>query len=150
MREGLALREDSGVRYIQPYCRSLMAEGHLGSGQSAEALATFDTALSETQETEEFWFQAELYRGRGELFLTQPDLDEHEAEACFGKAIEIACAQSAKSLELRAATSLARLWQRQGKNVEARNFLAQIYDQFTEGFDTADLKMAKALLDDLA
>ena len=92
MREGLALREDSGVRYVQPYYRSLMAESHLGSGQSAEALATFDTALSETQETEEFWFQAELYRGRGELFLTQPHLDEHEAEACFGKAIEIACA----------------------------------------------------------
>ncbi len=150
MRGGLALREDSGVRYIRPYYRSLMAEGHLGSGQSAEALATFDTALSEAQETEEFWFQAELYRGRGELFLTQPDLDEHEAEACFGKAIEIARAQSAKSLELRATTSLARLWQRQGKVAEARNSLAQIYDRFTEGFDTADLKMAKALLDDLA
>jgi len=103
MREGLALRENSGVRYIQPYQLSLLAEGYLGSGQFAEALLTFDTALGEVQQTEELWFQAELYRRRGELFLSRPDLDDDEAEACFGKAIEIARAQSAKSLELRAA-----------------------------------------------
>jgi predicted ATPase len=92
---------------------------------------------------------AELYRIKGELLLGQTVPDEEEAESCFQKAIEVARSQTAKSLELRAAMSLSRLWQRQGKMPEARQLLTDIYGWFTEGFDTADLKAAKALLEEL-
>jgi predicted ATPase len=84
------------------------------------------------------------------LLLYQAVLDEKQAEACFQQALDVACRQQAKSLELRAAMSLARLWQRQGKRDEARVLLAPVYGWFTEGFDTADLQEAKALLDALA
>jgi predicted ATPase len=90
-----------------------------------------------------------LHRVKGELLLTNTPNAPSEAEACFNLALDIARKQSARSLELRAATSLARLWQEQRKLQEARDLLAPIYDWFTEGFDTADLKEAKALLDEL-
>ncbi len=95
---------------------------------------------------------AELYRIKGELLLAQEGKREEysEAEVCFQKAIEAARSQSAKSLELRAVRSLSRLWQKQGKKDEARRMLAEIYGWFTEGFDTADLKEAKALLEELS
>jgi predicted ATPase len=103
--------------------------------------------------TDERWNEAELYRLKGELTLQSkvqgPSYKVKEAEEYFLKAIEIARQQQAKSLELRAATSLARLWQRQGKKAEAHNLLSDIYNWFTEGFDTLDLKEAKALLDEL-
>jgi predicted ATPase len=91
----------------------------------------------------------ELYRVKGELLLRQRIPDAPEAETCFRQALDIARRQQAKSLELRAAMSLARLWQRHGKRAEARELLAPIYGWFTEGFDTADLKDAKALLHEL-
>jgi hypothetical protein len=118
--------------------------------------------------TEERMYEAELYRLKGQLTLQKfqvsgstfqvtnpqslvPDPQtEAEAEACFHKAIEIARRQEAKSLELRAVMSLARLWQQQNKKDEARQMLAEIYGWFTEGFDTADLKEAKALLEELS
>ena len=81
--------------------------------------------------------------------MAQPAADEQQAEACFQNALKVARGQSAKSLELRAATSLSRLWQRQGKTAEARQLLGEIYGWFTEGFDTADLKAAKTLLEEL-
>jgi predicted ATPase len=94
--------------------------------------------------------EAELYRLKGELLLTRSSEHHVEAESCFRQALDIARRQEAKSLELRAAMSLARLWQHQGKRVEARELLAAIYGWFTEGFDTADLQEAKALLEALS
>jgi predicted ATPase len=95
-------------------------------------------------------WEPELYRLKGELLLQQSSDNQAEAETCFHHALDIARNQQAKSWELRAATSLARLWQQQGKREEARQVLAAVYDWFTEGFDTADLQDAKSLLDELA
>ena len=105
---------------------------------------------------EERYYEAELYRLKGELTLKQSrgrssrSLVQLEAEKCFFQAIDIARHLSMKSLELRAVTSLSQLWKRQGKTKEAKQMLAEIYDWFTEGFDTADLKTAKALLEQLS
>src|SRR4029450_9280121 len=99
---------------------------------------------------EERWWEAEIHRLRGVLLLRQPGTPQAEAEACFQHALDVARTQQAKSLELRAAMSLARLWQQQGKRAAAHDLLAPIYGWFTEGFDTADLQEAKALLDALA
>ena len=96
------------------------------------------------------WNEAEVHRVKGELLLARSPSDQAEAEASFRKALDVARDQSAKSWELRAATSLARLWQQQGGKDEARQLLAPVYDWFTEGFDTRDLKCAKALLEELA
>ena len=96
------------------------------------------------------WWEAELYRLKGELLLQHSAAQPEEAEACFQQALDIARRQQAKSLELRAAMSLSRLWQQQGKRDEARELLAPLYGWFTEGFDTADLQEAKALLEALA
>jgi predicted ATPase len=104
--------------------------------------------LAET--TGERWYEPELYRLKGELLLQQSSDNHTEAEHCFQHALHVARTQQAKSFELRTATSLARLWQRQGKRTEAHELLAPVYDWFTEGFDTADLQDAKALLDALA
>jgi predicted ATPase len=100
--------------------------------------------------TGERWYESELYRLKGALLLQQSSDDHMKAEHCFHHALEIARNQQAKSFELRTATSLARLWQQQGKLKEAYDLLALVYGWFTEGFDTADLKDAKALLDALA
>jgi predicted ATPase len=99
--------------------------------------------------TEERWWAAEVYRLQGVLLLQLPIPDVGQAEACFQHALDVARRQEAKSLELRAATSLARLWQQQGKRAEAYELLAPIYGWFTEGFDTADLQEARALLEEL-
>ena len=95
-------------------------------------------------------YEAELHRIKGELLLRETAPDEQQAEACFQNALKVSRSQSAKSLELRAAMSMSRLWQIQGKNDEARQLFGDIYGWFTEGFDTADLKEAKALLEELA
>ena len=108
----------------------------------AEALAVLDT-------TELRYYAAELYRLKGALLLQQAVPDAAQAEACFQQALDIARQQQAKSWELRAATSLARLWQQQGKRDEAHALLAPVYGWFTEGFDTADLQDAKVLLAEL-
>ena len=97
-----------------------------------------------------YWCEAELYRVQGELLLKRSILDVQQAEACFQHALAIARRQQAKSWELRAATSLAQLWQQQSKRAEVHALLAPIYGWFTEGFDTADLQDAKALLEELA
>ena len=99
--------------------------------------------------TGEYYYSAEIVRLKGELLLASNDR-RAEAEGCFKKALETARAQDAKSLELRAAGSLARLWNGEGKRSEASDLLAPIYDWFTEGLDTADLRAAKNLLDELA
>ena len=106
-------------------------------------------ALTQADKTGERWCEAELYRLKGELLLQQASDNSTEVESCFHQAIAIAQNQQAKSWELRAATSLARLWQQQGKREEAYDLLAPVYHWFSEGFDTADLQDAKALLDEL-
>ena len=98
----------------------------------------------------ERWFEAERHRLRGELLLALSADYQAEAETWLRQALAIAHRQQVKSLELRAAMSLARLWQQQGKRAEARELLAPVYGWFTEGFNTADLQEAKALLDELA
>ena len=105
------------------------------------------TAIETTKET---WFEAEVNRIAGEIALMSPEPDAAKAEAYFERALAVARQQQAKSWELRAAMSLARLWRDQGKVQQARELLAPVYGWFTEGFDTRDLKEAKALLEELA
>jgi len=119
--------------------------GHIEDG--LQALAEAHTLV---EQQEERWWEAEVCRLRGVLLLRQPGTPQAEAEAWLQRALDVARRQEAKSLELRAAMSLARLWQQQGKQAEARVLLAPIYDWFTEGFDTADLQEARALLDALS
>jgi predicted ATPase len=134
----------------RPYYLALLAEADGEVGQAEEGLHLLVEASSHLDKTQDRWVEAELSRLKGELLLQQTPPDEQQAEACFRQAMAIACQQYAKSWELRATTSLARLWQRQGKRTEAHELLAPIYGWFTEGFDTADLQEARALLDELA
>jgi predicted ATPase len=106
-------------------------------------------ALAGVERTDERWYEAELHRLQGELLLHLDTPDAPQAEACFHQALTLARRQQARSWELRAAVSLSRLWQGQGKRAAARALLVPVYDWFTEGFDTADLQEAHALLDEL-
>ena len=119
-------------------------------GQPEAGLTALTEALTLADTTGERWYEPELHRLQGELLLQCSSDNQAEAENCFQQAITVARAQQAKSLELRATTSLARLWQQQGKRQEAYDILAPVYGWFTEGFDTADLQDAKALLDELS
>jgi predicted ATPase len=118
-------------------------------GQFEEALRTIEEAFPIVERSGARWHEAEVLRLKGELLLAQDASNGAQAEQCFRTAIEVARKQKAKSWELRATTSLARLLAKQGKREESRAMLADIYNWFTEGFDTADLKDAKALLDEL-
>jgi predicted ATPase len=119
-------------------------------GQFDVARSCIDEAIALAQGTGETWFDAEINRTAGEIELLSPERDTVKGQACFERALEIARTQQARSWELRAATSLARLWRDQGKRAEAHELLAPIYGWFTEGFDTFDLKEAKTLLEELA
>ena len=119
-------------------------------GHSEDGLQALAEARTLVEQQEERWWEAEIFRLRGVLLLQQPGAPQAEAEAWLWRALDVARHQEAKSLELRAAMSLARLWQQQGKRAEAYDLLAPIYGWFTEGFDTADLQEARALLDALA
>ena len=119
------------------------------SGQAAEGLRVVADAFEAVNTTAERWYDAELYRLRGELMLQLSPAQQDDAASCFQQALDVARQQEAKSWELRAATSLARLWQQQDKTAEARDLLTPVYDWFTEGFDTKDLQDAKTLLDAL-
>jgi predicted ATPase len=148
--QGLMTYRATGVEILRPWFLSLLAEAHGIMGQSEAGLDVLKEALALADTTDDRWCEAELHRLKGELLLQQSADNQSEAEACFHHAIRIAQSQQAKSWELRAATSLARLWQQQGKRQEAHDLLTPVYNWFTEGFDTADLKDAKALLDELA
>ena len=139
-----------GTRWVRPQFLGLLAEAHGLHGQPDEGLARLDEALTAVRETGERFCESNLHRLQGELLLQRGEDNHPGAEACFQEALNVARQQEAKSWELRAATSLARLWQGQGKREEARELLAPVYNWFTEGFDTADLKDAKALLDELS
>ncbi|MEE8333217.1 MAG: hypothetical protein V3R85_05155, partial [Alphaproteobacteria bacterium] len=126
------------------------AEALVIAGATEEALSVVDEAIPQMQKDDEQLWEANANTLKGELLLAQPIGRQDDAEACFRDAIDVARAQAAKMWELRAATSLARLWQTQDRTAEARDLLAPLYDWFTEGFDTVDLKIAKALLDELS
>jgi predicted ATPase len=172
VRQGLAAYRTTKAELGWPHWLALLIDGYGKRGQTQEGLATVAEALARVEKTGERWCEAELYRLKGELSLQSavrrpkaevqslqsvfrnpqsairnPQLEE--AEACFHKAIELARRQQAKSLELRATMSLARLWRQRGKRHEAHSMLSEIYHWFTEGLATKDLQEAKALLDDL-
>ncbi len=147
--EGLAACHAIGVELWRPYFLCLLAEAYMETGRIDDGLATLTEALAAADEHENHHNRAEIHRLKGELLLRQNAYSTVEAQRCFQRAIEIARTQSAKSWELRATTSLARLLGKQNRREEARTMLAEIYGWFTEGFDTADLKDAKALLDEL-
>jgi serine/threonine protein kinase/predicted ATPase len=157
IEEGVTLVREGGERWRN--CGALLgtvwnwgilAEGYGKAGRTAESLTLLTEALELATKSGERFYEAELLRLKGELLIQSAAQQlPTEAEGCFQQAIEIARRQSAKSLELRATMSLARLWQQQGKATEARQMLAEIYGWFTEGFGTADLKEARALLAEL-
>jgi predicted ATPase len=157
IRQGLDMYRSTGAEYQRPHLLTLLAEASGLLGQPEGGLAALEEALTLVEQTGERYYEAELHRQRGELLLlreakshpTQSSTDQCEAETCFQHALDVARQQQAKSLELRAAMSLSRLWQRQGKRAEAHALLADIYNWFTEGFDTADLQEAKTLLVEL-
>ncbi|MFL5801681.1 MAG: hypothetical protein ACJ8CR_08050, partial [Roseiflexaceae bacterium] len=143
------------------YQLTLLAEAYQSVGEPEAGLRVLAEALAQVEKTEERFWEAEIYRLKGELLLKVKDAghsrstaegmqDAESPEGCFLKAIEIARRQEGKALELRATVSLCRLWQQQGKKDEARHMLAGIYGFFTEGFDTIDLQQAKALLQELS
>jgi predicted ATPase len=150
IQQGLAAYEAGGDARDRPYYQALLAEACAQAAQTAAGLEALAAALARLGQSEVQWWEAELHRLKGALWLQHAGAQPEEAEACFQQALAVARRQQAKSLELRAAVSLSRLWQHQGKRVEARDLLAPIYSWFTEGFDTADLQEAKALLEELA
>jgi predicted ATPase len=147
--QGLEVIQSLRARSLLPWYLLLLAEVHGKQGQIDLSLRAIASGLDAVNQHEIFVCESELYRLKGELLLQQSVDNQVEAEACFHQAISIAQHQQAKSWELRAATSLARLWRSQGKRDEARELLAPVYSWFTEGFDTADLIEAKNLLDEL-
>jgi adenylate cyclase len=156
--QGVALYKANVGEHIVPYFLALLAETQSNMGRSQEAAQSLSDALALAEKNGEHFFDAELHRLKGELTLQKLSVvsnqlsatnPQGEAEACFLKAIGIARQQQAKSLELRATVSLARLWQQQSKHREAHQMLFDIYNWFTEGFDTKDLQEAKVLLESL-
>jgi predicted ATPase len=175
IRQGMVAWQATGAEFWRPHILALLAEAYAKVGQAEDGLNMLTEALEVADKTGERSYEAELYRLKGTLTLQSKASLEHvqdtsktgqnksavanprpltpnpqgEAAACFLKAIEIARTQSAKSWELRATVSLARLWPQRGKKKQAHERLAEIYNWFTEGFDTADLQEAKALLEEL-
>ncbi len=139
-----------GSTVFLPVWLSLLARAYGELGQFDEAWSHIGEAITAVETTKETWYEPEVHHTAGEIALMSPERDAAKAEACFERALAVARAQQAKSWELRASMSMARLWRDQGKRDEARELLAPVYDWFTEGFDTLDLKQAKALLDELA
>jgi predicted ATPase len=150
MRHGIAAYRGTGVEVAQPYWLALLAEAYREGGQAEEGLSVVAEALETVRKHEERYYEAELYRLKGELILTRFREHHAEAETCFRQANDIACVQQAISLELRAVLSLSRLWRDRGRREGARQLLAEIYSWFTEGFDTAGLQEARALLEAIA
>jgi len=148
MADGMALYNEQRIRFPAPLCAVLFAAAEAHSGRMDAAFATLDNTLAEVERSGQHHFTSELYRQLGELLICEQVLAGRGEEA-LKRAIEIARSQDARTFELRASTSLARLWHDQGRPAQARNLLAPIYNRFTEGHETADLKQAKAFLDGL-
>jgi class 3 adenylate cyclase/predicted ATPase len=149
LRAGLAAYRATGAELESSHWLGLLAEACHCAGQAEEGMRVVAEALDHVARTGIVYYEPELHRLHGELWLRRDRPDAGKAEACLGRALETAGQQQAKSWELRAATSLARLRRDQGRRAEARDLLAPVYGRFTEGFDTADLKTAKTQLDEL-
>jgi predicted ATPase len=149
VRQGITALRAIGQALAVPFLCTLLADVADHLGRTADDLQALAEAHILVEQHEERFWEAEVCRLRGVLLLRQPGTPPAEAEACFQRALDIARRQEAKSLELRAAMSLSRLWQQHDKRDEAYKVLAPIYGWFTEGFDTADLQDAKALLETL-
>jgi class 3 adenylate cyclase/predicted ATPase len=146
---GLAARELVGATVWVPFFLSYLALAYAELGKVEDALHSIGEAMTTVETTKEAWCEAEVYRTSGEIMMLALERDAAKAEAYFNQALSVSRAQEAKSWELRAAMSMARLWRDQGKQDEARDLLAPVYGWFTQGFDTRDLKEAKTLLDEL-
>jgi predicted ATPase len=149
LRQGIVASRATGAALFAPFYGTMLADVAAHLGHTADGLQVLAEAYALVEQQEECWWEAEVHRLRGVLLLRQLGTPQAEAEACFQRALDVARRQEAKSLELRAAMSLSHLWQQQGRQAEAQALLAPVYGWFTEGFDTADLQEAKALLDDL-
>jgi predicted ATPase len=149
LRQGLAALLATGQTLARPLCLVLLAEAAGHTSQVEEALPLLAEALAAIEAIGRDELLAKTYRLQGALLLRQAVPDAAQAEACFHQVLAVAHRQQAKSWELRAAMSLSRLWQQQGKPADAHALLAPIYGWFTEGFETADLQEAKALLEEL-
>ena len=149
IRQGMEAWEGLGNLLMRPLLLSVLADAHVRASCGGEALRTADDALAFIAAKGEVLWEPELHRLRGDAWLVLPD-GRSEPEACYIRAIEVARSQGAKLVELRASTSLARLWADDGGRQKARDLLAPVYNWFTEGFDTPDLIEAKHLLDELA
>ena len=147
LRDGLRTFGATGAENWATHHTALLARASEIAGQIEEAMSQLNDALQIAERTGERWLEAELYRHKGQLLLRQGHIEP--AEKLYRKALSIAREQEAKLWELRAAVSLARLWRDQGRRPEARDLLAPVFGWFTEGFDTRDLKEAKALLKEL-
>ena len=150
VRQGFAARRATGSAFGVPWFCILLVEVSDRFGHPEDGLQALAEAHTLVEQQEERWWEAEVCRLQGVLLLGQPGTPQAEAEAWLRRALDIARRQEAKALELRAAMSLGRLWQQQGKRAEARALLAPVYSWFTEGFDAIDLQEAKALLEELA
>jgi predicted ATPase/DNA-binding winged helix-turn-helix (wHTH) protein len=139
----------AGIQLALPYYLTLLAEGYWRLGAIDTALRVLDEALSTAQQTGERWCEAEVHRLQGECYLRQGNPRQQRAEACFHRALARTREHQARSWELRASVSLGRLWQRQGRHDAARQLVAAVYGRLTEGFDTADVREARALLEEL-
>ncbi len=146
---GITTLRSTGTTFWTPMLQSYLANAHAELGQFDDAWRCIGEAITAMGTTKERWCEAEINRVAGKIALKSPQPDTAKAEAYFERALAVARAQQAKSWELRAAMSMARLWRDQGKRDAARELLAPVYGWFTEGFDTLDLKEAKALLDEL-
>jgi predicted ATPase len=150
IESSVAARLSTGTTLFIPMYCAYLAKAYSELGQIDNAWRRLGEAMMRIEATGESWFEAEVNRIAGEIALKSPDMDTAKAEAFFERALAVARQQQAKSWELRAAVSKARLWRDQGKRAEARELLAPVYGWFTEGFDTLDLEEAKALLHELA
>ena len=146
---GITAMRSTGTTMWMPFWLSYLARAYAELGQFDDAWRCIGEAMTAVETAKERWCEAEVNRIAGEIALLSPEPDAAKAEAYFERALAVAREQQAKSWELRAAMSMARLWRDQGKRDEARDLLAPVYGWFTEGFDTLDLKEAKALLDEL-
>ena len=147
---GLSALQSTGLTLWMPVWVSYLARAYADLGQFGDAWRCIGEAMATVETTGEIWYEAELHRMAGEIAVLSPELEAAKAQAYFERALAVAREQQAKSWELRATMSMARLWRDQGKPQQARELLAPVYGWFTEGFDTRDLKEAKALLNELA
>jgi predicted ATPase len=150
VRQGTAAFRATGAMVLAPYFCTVLAEVCDHLGHTEDGLQVLAEAHTLIEQHDERWWEAEVSRLRGVLLLRQAGTPQKEAETWLWRALDVARHQEAKSLALRAAMSLSRLWQQQGKKAEARQLLTELYGWFTEGFGTKDLQEAKALLEELA